>query len=462
MMKKRIFYILCTLLCTAALILPAAAAAAAGGEAVITEDYSKPQLWIDPSEKAAIENYAYSFVVVGDTQILCESYPAEMGILYDWIVDNVQTKKIAYVFGLGDITNRTTTAEWQVAKREIAKLDGVVPYSLVRGNHDKSNAYNKIFSTDTYLNQFEGFYQEGWADNTWRTFTVGGVDYLFVNLDYGASDDILHWAGEVIAAHPHHRVIISTHAYMHRNGARITPANSSASPNPNNLTDGSANHGQQMWDKLIRKHENIFMVLSGHISTDNVEMYAAKGDHGNTVYQFLIDPQALDADIGATGMVAILYFSEDGQKVTVEQYATARQKYYRSTSQYTFEIPVYDPHSFTDFVSDGNATCLADGTETAKCDGCDAVLTRAAEGSRTQEHTFAGSVCTVCGAIDPSVTVVVQTEQAENTENAGDEAPAAEEKDILSGVSGMILPSVIFFGAVAVGYFMGKKFKKKI
>lgn len=458
-MKKRMPYTLCALLLSMALILPASAAAAAGGDAVITEDYSKPQLWIDPSEKATVENYAYSFVVVGDTQILCESYPEEMGILYDWIVDNVQTKKIAYVFGLGDITNHTTAAEWNVAKAAIAKLDGVVSYSLVRGNHDMSNAYNKIFSTDAYLNQFEGFYKEGRADNTWRTFAAGGVDYLFVNLDYGASDDILNWAGEVIAVHPHHRVIISTHAYMHRNGARITPSNSSASPNPKNLTDGSANHGQQMWDKLIRKHENIFMVLSGHIATDNVEMYAAKGDHGNTVYQFLIDPQALDADIGATGMVAILYFSEDGQKVTVEQYATARQKYYRGTSQYSFEIPVYDPHSFTDFASDGNATCLADGTETAKCDGCDQVLTRTAEGSRTQEHTYVGGICAVCNEAEWVETTVLQTEPTEDMEV---KAPVAEENGMLSGISGMILPSVIFFGAVAVGYFMGKRFKKKI
>ncbi|MBQ9945806.1 MAG: InlB B-repeat-containing protein [Clostridia bacterium] len=38
-------------------------------------------------------------------------------------------------------------------------------------------------------------------------------------------------------------------------------------------------------------------------------------------------------------------------------------------------------HSFTNYVSNGNATCLEDGTETAKCDRCDAEDTRTEVGS---------------------------------------------------------------------------------
>ncbi len=400
-MKNKLLYALCALLTALALILPVSAATADELADIIIKDMFKVQVWIDPSEKPEVTDYAYSFVAVGDTQIICESYPQHMTTLYDWILNNVEAKKIAYVFGLGDITNHTTTAEWQVAKREIERLNGVVPYSLVRGNHDKSNAYNKMLATEAYMSQFEGSYQEDRIDNTWRTFTVANVDYLFVNLDYGASDAILNWAGEIIAAHPHHRVIISTHAYMYRNGARITATNTTATPNPKNLTDGSVNHGQQMWDKLFSRHENIFMVLSVHISTESVELSVAKGIHGNTVYQFLIDPQGLDATTGPMGMVAILYFSEDGQKVTVEQYSTVQQKYFLSTSQYSFKIPAYDPHSFTAFTSDGNATCLSDGTETAKCDGCEKTLTRTVEGSKTEDHVYVDGVCSVCAASAP-------------------------------------------------------------
>ena len=44
-------------------------------------------------------------------------------------------------------------------------------------------------------------------------------------------------------------------------------------------------------------------------------------------------------------------------------------------------------HSFTNYISDGNATCTADGTKTAKCDNCDATDTIADEDSK-KGHSF--------------------------------------------------------------------------
>jgi hypothetical protein len=43
-------------------------------------------------------------------------------------------------------------------------------------------------------------------------------------------------------------------------------------------------------------------------------------------------------------------------------------------------------HSFTNYVSDGNATCVTDGTKTAVCDNCDATDTVADEGSALGHH----------------------------------------------------------------------------
>lgn len=453
---RRVIRLLCGVLLTAALLAAGAVSA-----------WAAPMVWVwlKEQDKEPVTDYAYSFVAVGDTQIVCERHPEQMADLYDWIVEHVESKKIAYVFGLGDITNSSTVAEWTVAKREIGKLNGVVPYSIIRGNHDKKAGYHNTFAKDAYLAQFEGFYQEGKADNTWRTFSVAGVDYLFVTLDYGASDDILNWAGEAIAAHPHHRVIISTHAYMHRNGVRLSPAVTTVTPNPNNLQDGSVNHGQQMWDKLFSKYENIFMILSGHISTENVEMSTAQGDHGNTVYQFLIDPQGVDATIGATGIIAILYFSEDGRTVTVEQFSTVREQYYRSSSQFSFEIPAYDAHTFTNYVSDDNATCIAHGTKTAVCDGC-AVTHTVEDDGALAPHSYADGVCVVCGAAQPAETSAqVSTETAAEPSSppvGGDDtaAPDAGSGNIAATVWTAALPAVVFAAAVAVGYVLAKSRKR--
>ncbi|HIY51164.1 MAG TPA: S-layer homology domain-containing protein [Candidatus Olsenella avicola] len=60
-----------------------------------------------------------------------------------------------------------------------------------------------------------------------------------------------------------------------------------------------------------------------------------------------------------------------------------------------------DAHSFTHYVSNGDATCTGDGTETAACDnGCGATDTRTAVGSATG-HSFVDGVCSVCGVRQP-------------------------------------------------------------
>ncbi len=293
-------------------------------------------------DKEPITDYAYSFCVVGDTQKVAYLYPDQFHCIYDWIVENKESKKIEYVFGLGDITDKDTVAEWDLVKGEIFKLNGVVPYSLVRGNHDGSAYYNKYFNVDEYTSQFEGFFNQRMIENSWRTFTVGEVKYLTITLDYGASDKLLNWAADIIEQHPDHRVIITTHAYLFRDGTTLDVGDV-VPPNKTGKTDGSVNNGDQMWDKLISKYENIFLVMSGHDPCDNIIVAQDKGVHGNVVTQMLIDPQGVDASQGATGMVAMLYFSNDGKTVTIENYSTVRGEFYMSTSQLVIEVPEYKP-----------------------------------------------------------------------------------------------------------------------
>ena len=57
-------------------------------------------------------------------------------------------------------------------------------------------------------------------------------------------------------------------------------------------------------------------------------------------------------------------------------------------------------HSFTDYISDGNATCTADGTKTAKCVRCDATDTQDDPGSMLA-HSYAQGICTGCGVQQP-------------------------------------------------------------
>ncbi len=79
---------------------------------------------------------SFTMAVLPDTQYYCESYPQHFYNQTKWIVDNAERQNIKFVLHLGDITNRNTPEQWQVAQRAITALDGHVPYALVAGNHD--------------------------------------------------------------------------------------------------------------------------------------------------------------------------------------------------------------------------------------------------------------------------------------------------------------------------------------
>ena len=63
----------------------------------------------------------------------------------------------------------------------------------------------------------------------------------------------------------------------------------------------------------------------------------------------------------------------------------AGQTYYLPTA--TVNITLNSEHSFTDYKSNNDATCQADGTKTATCDHCDATDTQADVGSKL-DHSF--------------------------------------------------------------------------
>lgn len=323
----------------------------AGG--VKADDYTQNFSWFDQPENPATD-YAYSFCVVGDTQILnMDDYKSRtpsdadygnydaptnyMATLYDWIVANADSKKMAQVIGLGDITDDNTDLEWSIAKEQIGKLDGVIPYSLVRGNHDPGDEYNATFASNTaYTQQFEGFFEAGKLENSYKRFEVAGHKYLLFTFDFGPTDDVLEWANAIIESYSDHKVIITTHAYLSEDGDTQSSATDTDLPSK----DGNEqkNDGDEMWEKLVSKHENIFLVLSGHVDADYLVCTQSVGEKGNTVTQLLVDPQGLDEEVGSTSMVTMLYFSEDGQTVTVETYSTVREQYFAEENQFTIQV----------------------------------------------------------------------------------------------------------------------------
>jgi hypothetical protein len=306
------------------------------------------KLWLDNSAIAPAKADEYCFAVVPDTQVLSWYQPDEIATIYDWLIENKETRNIQYVMGVGDITEESKDYEWENAAKQIYKLSGEIPYSLVMGNHDKYDQkssnyapkdrstflFNKTFYNQTYLQELDGWYGEGDVSCSYNAFEIGTAKWLILNLDFGPTDEMLSWASNVIQAHADYKVIIVTHAYLYRNGTTLDKTECY----PASEMNAAFNDGDEIWDKLVSKHENIQLVLGGHDPWDHIVCSQDKGENGNTVTQLLIDGQYMDKYYQPTAMVALLYFSADGEEMTVRYYSTAKECYGSELSQFTVKL----------------------------------------------------------------------------------------------------------------------------
>ena len=347
MKKKLLSIVLCTVMILSSFAyIPVFAEETAAVRYTDTDPY-----WISPADKAPLEDYAYSIAVVGDTQIVSRYQPQHLETLVGWLLDNKDEKNIQFVSFLGDISDswdeddRNGNGIWdsyeelEASRKEFYKLNGKIPYNIVRGNHDSTNEFNKYFNDSGYKDQVEGFYDIGCVKNSYSRITVGDQKLLFITLDCDVHDGALDWAGKLCEQYSDHKVIVSTHVYLTTAGTHHTKyANSETTV----VANGKRNTGAEIWDKFVRKYENISIVLSGHIPAEYPVCQQIIGDHGNVVNEFLIDPQGLDASFknngNVTGMVTMLYFSEDGKTMQVEQYSTVYDKFYRAEGQYKLDL----------------------------------------------------------------------------------------------------------------------------
>ena len=111
------------------------------------------------------------------------------------------------------------------------------------------------------------------------------------------------------------------------------------------MLSGADNNGDDIWEKLVKKYENISFVFCGHISgMTGIGYSQMTGDNGNTVTAIIHDPSKLDytAAPEGGGFVAMLYFSEDGKQMTVRHYSTALDSFYRREEQFSLEVDVLE------------------------------------------------------------------------------------------------------------------------
>jgi len=199
-----------------------------------------------------------------------------------WITRHVDALNIQAVLMTGDmVVTDGDQGQWDAIEPYIKTMQDVVPHYLVPGNHDYDNAASRLATTlNARLGQsyYTGqawastmvFAEVGKSENAYWTQVIDGNNYLFMGLEFGPRQAIVDWANGVIAANPTYDVILFTHSYTYRTGARVTTGDEF---NPHVLISGSDIHdGAELGAELVDTNSNIVMVLSGH---DNVDPAAA-------------------------------------------------------------------------------------------------------------------------------------------------------------------------------------------
>jgi predicted MPP superfamily phosphohydrolase len=250
----------------------------------------------------------FTIAVLPDTQFYAEKYHDIGRSQAPWLVDHAEQLNLVGVVHVGDLTQNNTAGEYRRAREFLAPLDGVVPVWLVPGNHDiadgrDTSRYNHYFNESRYRGQpgFGGHYGGGY-DNSYHFFTAAGMKFMVLCLEFGPRDQVLDWANGMIDRHPDRRVIVVTHSHVRL--GRGETRGSLDRGGPGEYDFGPYNDGKQVWDKLIGKHEQVFLVLSGHFH--GTALVTMRGDAGNLVHQVLANYQF--EENGGNGYLRLMKF----------------------------------------------------------------------------------------------------------------------------------------------------------
>ncbi|MDF1590036.1 MAG: metallophosphoesterase [Desulfobacterales bacterium] len=303
----------------------------------------------------------FSVILVPDTQYYTKYYPQIYRQQTRWIADNRDRLNIKFVIHMGDITQDNTTRQWQVADKAHQILDQAgIPFSVVPGNHDMpsdglgrkrdTSLFNRYFGPHRFAGKtwYGGHLGPG-NENNYSFFDSGGLKFMVLGLEFAPTRAALAWANDIVRKFKDHRVIVVMHCYLAKSPAGDTGAGGYQKNCAERYhLDGSG--GDTVWKNLIRRHQNIFMVLSGHVH--DVEHKKRIGLSGNPIHEILTDYQSehpggdIEKPKSGNGWLRSLLFFPDENRIDVRPHSVIGEKGFYLISQYDPD-PRHNDHAFS-------------------------------------------------------------------------------------------------------------------
>jgi len=287
----------------------------------------------------AVAPGGWSIVVLPDTQYYARSYPESFAAQTAWIRDQADALDLQFVLHAGDITDDNSPPQWQVARDAFDTIEGEVPYVLAIGNHDMGER-GSARTRDTLLHEyfppsvamaqrgFGGLFDPARLDNGWHLFETPDGPWLVLALEFGPRAEVVAWADEVLAAHAGVPTILLTHAYLYSDDTRYdieTRPDQEWSPHHYSVRDlpGGVSDGEALYQALVRRHDQIDFVFSGHVLNDGIGRLTSPQDGGGVVHEVLADYQVRER--GGEGYLRLVTFHED--RVEVRTYSPVTGEY---------------------------------------------------------------------------------------------------------------------------------------
>lgn len=256
----------------------------------------------------------FALAVLPDTQYLFDadsSDPAPLTETFRYLLQEREESNIAFMTHLGDVTEHGTEDEIARADLTFRPLDGRFPYSVLAGNHDVRGSTNDQRGDTPYLRAFGpqrfvkdptfgGSSPDGY--NSYHVITAAGRSWLILAMDWRASDAGFAWAQRVLDSHRRLPTVLTTHELAYSDGDGVAQL---------------SGYGQVIWDRLIRRNDQIFLTLNGHYWPPGRTVL--KNDAGNDVHVHITNYQ--DRYYGGAGMIRLYNFDLARQVIDVETFS---------------------------------------------------------------------------------------------------------------------------------------------
>ncbi|EDY55787.1 MULTISPECIES: LamG-like jellyroll fold domain-containing protein [Streptomyces] len=254
------------------------------------------------------ESRRFTLAVMPDTQYLfdgpsIDKAPFDASLRY--LLEHGKDENIVFLSHLGDLTQNGAAPEFAAIGDAFRLLDRRgVGYSVLAGNHDVKSSttdqrgatpYLDVFGPDRFKGHrtFGGASADGY--NTYHLFRAAGREWMVLALDWRLSDKGYAWAKSVLAAHPKTPVILTTHELVVED-------------------DSLSEYGQQLWDQLVKDHDQIFLTLNGHYWPAG--RATRTNTAGNDVHLHLTNYQ--NRYFGGAAMIRLYRFDLDRGVIDVE------------------------------------------------------------------------------------------------------------------------------------------------